>query len=70
MSRTRKADPRTAAAHRQAAKPGCANPNGWARWDFDAETEELRLRGEKKPKGRDGGCNPRKDHDNEKGGEE
>lgn len=70
MGRTPKADPRTAAAHKQAAKFGCANPNGWARWDFDAETEELRLRGEKKPKGRDGGCNPRKDHDNEKGGDE
>jgi len=43
-----KLDPMTAAAHRQAAKPGCANPNGWARWDYNPHTEELSLRGQRK----------------------
>lgn len=37
-------DPKTAAAQRQAAAKGCANPLGWARWDFDAEADALRLR--------------------------
>lgn len=43
--RSEATDPRNAAAKRQAEAPGCANPNGWARWDFNESAEELRLRG-------------------------
>lgn len=40
----RQLDPKTAAAHKQAATPGCANPNSWARWNFDPAEEALTLR--------------------------
>lgn len=32
------------AVHRQAAAPGVANPNGFARWDFNGEDLELRAK--------------------------
>jgi hypothetical protein len=45
MRQTRKLDPKTAAAHTQAAKSGCADPNGFARWTYDEATQALVLRG-------------------------
>lgn len=35
------------AAKRQAAKRGCANPLGWARWDMEGEDLALRTKGKR-----------------------
>lgn len=37
---------------RQAAKRGCANPLGWARWDIEGEDLALRVKGKRKGKAR------------------
>jgi hypothetical protein len=37
-------DPALEAVHRQAAKPGVADPNAFARWDFDGEELSRRAR--------------------------
>lgn len=47
MRQKPKLDPMTAAAHRQAAEPGCADPNGWARWTYDEAEQALNLRGKR-----------------------